>query len=245
MPPSPVTLLEILGRQVQQTLPMADLQTLSGMEPSRYLESLKSLRHAGQVAIEGDPLAGVVRLTLVGIEKCALGYATLSPRADDRRQSMADDPSASPLWPADNPGVMAHMGALQGIINRLANNSASCKTWCLTLVSALIGLAGATHVPEIVAFALLPVVVFGFMDTLYLAQEKAYRDLYTRTANAIQDRSYVLGSAFEARADCGFGCVCWALTSWSIWPVYAGLIAVYVVARYAGWLTLLAATKQP
>ncbi|MGA2147245.1 MAG: hypothetical protein ABSH49_20055 [Bryobacteraceae bacterium] len=67
-PASPVTLLEILGRQVQQALPMADLQTLSGIEPSRYRESLKSLRDAGYVAIEGDPLAEVVRLTERGAE---------------------------------------------------------------------------------------------------------------------------------------------------------------------------------
>ena len=67
-PASPVTLLEILGRQVQQALPMPDLQTLSGMESNRYRESLKSLRDAGFVAIEGDPLAEVVRLTDRGAE---------------------------------------------------------------------------------------------------------------------------------------------------------------------------------
>jgi hypothetical protein len=65
---SPVTLLEILGRQLQQALPMDDLQTLSGLESSRYRESLKSLRGAGYIAIEGDPLAEVVRLTDRGAE---------------------------------------------------------------------------------------------------------------------------------------------------------------------------------
>jgi DNA-binding IclR family transcriptional regulator len=63
-----VTLLEILGRQLQQALPMDDLQTLSGLESSRYRESLKSLRGAGYIAIEGDPLAEVVRLTDRGAE---------------------------------------------------------------------------------------------------------------------------------------------------------------------------------
>jgi hypothetical protein len=47
---------------------MADLQTLSGIESGRYRESLKSLRDAGFVAIEGDPLAEVVRLTERGAE---------------------------------------------------------------------------------------------------------------------------------------------------------------------------------
>src|ERR1700730_5201974 len=75
---------------------------------------------------------------------------------------MPGDPIASPLWPADNPAVTTHISMLQGIINRLANNSGSCKTWCLTVVSALLSLAGATHLPAIVTFALVPVVIFGF-----------------------------------------------------------------------------------
>jgi hypothetical protein len=41
---------------------------------------------------------------------------------------MPDDPRDSLLWPADNPAVTAHINLLQGVINRLANNSAACKT---------------------------------------------------------------------------------------------------------------------
>jgi hypothetical protein len=60
--------------------------------------------------------------------------------------------TSSPVWPADSPAVMAHINLLQGIINRLANNSACCKTWCLALVGALLSLAGATHPPVVVYF---------------------------------------------------------------------------------------------
>jgi hypothetical protein len=67
-PASPLTLLEILGRQAQWNLNLADLQTLSGMDPNRYRESLKSLRDTGYIAIEGDPLAEVVKLTDRGAE---------------------------------------------------------------------------------------------------------------------------------------------------------------------------------
>jgi hypothetical protein len=90
---------------------------------------------------------------------------------------MAEDPTASPLWPADNPAITAHINLLQRIINRLANNSASCKTWCLTLPAACLLLAGAIHKPRILAFALIPIVIFGFLDATYLAQERAYCDL--------------------------------------------------------------------
>jgi hypothetical protein len=51
---------------------------------------------------------------------------------------MPENSRGSPFWPADNPAAIAHVNLIQGIINRLANNSASCKTWCLVIVSALL-----------------------------------------------------------------------------------------------------------
>ena len=62
-PGSPLALLEILARQVQQSLPMFDLQTLGQMAPSRYAEALKSLRDAGYIAIGGEAPEQMVRLT--------------------------------------------------------------------------------------------------------------------------------------------------------------------------------------
>lgn len=157
---------------------------------------------------------------------------------------MSNDPRTSPLWPAESAAVTAHVNLLQGIINRLANNSASCKTWCLTLVSALVSLAGATRAPGIITFALVPVVIFGFMDTMYLAQERAYRELYGRVVGSIRNGSYAQSSAYEARASIRRGQVFSALTSWAIYPVYLGLIAAYLVARLTGWLAVLAATSK-
>jgi len=63
---SPITLLEILARQARQALPMFDLQTQSGMEPSRYGEALKSLRDAGYITIDGEAPEQSVQLTESG-----------------------------------------------------------------------------------------------------------------------------------------------------------------------------------
>ena len=67
-PASPLTLLEILTRQTQQSLPLFELQTQSGMDPSRYAAALKSLRDPGYIAIEGVALEQVVRLTESGAQ---------------------------------------------------------------------------------------------------------------------------------------------------------------------------------
>jgi hypothetical protein len=63
------------------------------------------------------------------------------------------------------------------IIIRFACNSSQCKTWCVAIVSALFGPAGATKSGRIAAAAIIPILVFGFVDAAYLANEKAYRDL--------------------------------------------------------------------
>ena len=34
--------------------------------------------------------------------------------------------------------VQAHISMLQGIINRMANNSANCKAWTITIVAAML-----------------------------------------------------------------------------------------------------------
>ncbi len=155
---------------------------------------------------------------------------------------MAGDPKDSEFYPADNPAVIAHVNLLQGIITRLANNSASCKTWCLTLVSALLSLAGSAHNPALVKIALVPVLVFGFLDTRYLAQERAYRKLYKTIVGKLRNRdSYKRADdLFEATATTSYGGTFCAFWSWSVSPIYLGLIAAFAVAWFTDalvWLT--------
>lgn len=47
----------------------------------------------------------------------------------------------------DAPAVQSHLTMLQGIIGRLAYNSASSKTWCVSLVSALVVVVAGTGRP--------------------------------------------------------------------------------------------------
>src|SRR5712675_687181 len=127
---------------------------------------------------------------------------------------MPNDPTASPLWPADSPAVTAHINLLQGIISRLANNSSSCKTWCLTLTAAFLSLAGAIHQPRIVTLALVPVAIFGFLDAMYLAHERSYRTLYKNLVEKIRNQSYTRGDAFKAEAPLTLPGIFLAFWSW-------------------------------
>jgi hypothetical protein len=140
----------------------------------------------------------------------------------------------------DSPAVIAHINLLQGIINRLAGASASCKTWCIALVAALLSLAGTSHLPGVTSIALVPVIIFGFLDTSYLAQERAYRDLFKAIVVKIHNGSYGVAETFVAGAPLKSGARLGAVFSWSILPIYLGLIVLYGVAYWRGWLELLA-----
>ena len=160
--------------------------------------------------------------------RCYRGWPMPDPAADR---------PASPLAPAESPAGIAHLNMLQAIVTRLAANSAQCKTWCVAIVSALFGLAGATKSGRIAVAAIIPILVFGFVDAAYLANERAYRDLYNRIVAKIRDRSYSLADFGNLRAPADAGHYIWALTSWSVWPVYLGLIVAYVLVLVSGLLT--------
>lgn len=144
--------------------------------------------------------------------------------------------SKSQLWPADNPAVTTHIAMLQAIIARLATASASCKTWCLALVGALLSFAAGTESPRLAAFAVIPIVIFAFLDANYLSQERAYRDLFAKICNRIRQGTYGLEDTFEASAPVKRWAVLKAFGSWSIWPVYLTLLLGYGAAVQSGWI---------
>jgi hypothetical protein len=139
--------------------------------------------------------------------------------------------------PAGSPAVIAHLNMLQAIVTRLAGNSAQCKTWCVAIVSALFGLAGATRSGRIAVAAIIPIAVFGFVDAAYLANEKAYRDLYATLVSKIRDRTYAVADRFDLNAPADAGHYIWALASWSVWPVYLALVVVYALVLLSGLLS--------
>lgn len=79
--------------------------------------------------------------------------------------------------------VQLHLQMLQDVINRMASNSANAKTWCITLVSAIIILAADKENPQVIEYTLLPVIMFYILDVYYLAYEKAFRALYNKFAD--------------------------------------------------------------
>ncbi|MBQ5557444.1 MAG: hypothetical protein IIT36_02425 [Aeriscardovia sp.] len=91
-----------------------------------------------------------------------------------------------------------HLKFVQGVINRMANNSFMLKGWTVTLVVGIFVFAEKdTELYFLVAY--IPVIVFWLLDAYYLLQERLYRSLYNKVANT--DESHIDFSLKATSAD--------------------------------------------
>lgn len=75
---------------------------------------------------------------------------------------------------------LKHLELVQGVINRMANNSFMLKGWAVTLVAGIFALAGKDTDKLYFLVAYVPVLVFWGLDAYYLLQERLYRSLYDK-----------------------------------------------------------------
>ena len=78
----------------------------------------------------------------------------------------------------ESPAVQKHLDIMQPVITRMAENSRSCKVWCVTLVAAVLVLVARTGEPRHVPIALAPAVLFYVLDAYYLALDRGFRRSY-------------------------------------------------------------------
>ena len=75
-----------------------------------------------------------------------------------------------------------HLEMIEGVIERMGNNSFQLKGWAVTLV-ALVGALSAQGTDKrffLVAF--IPILAFWFLDAFYLKMERKYKILYKNVA---------------------------------------------------------------
>lgn len=83
-----------------------------------------------------------------------------------------------------------YLQMMQGIIARMASNSANCKTWIVTLVAASITAGIAVQALSHWLFiSVVPIIVFWQLDVYYLKLERGFRNrqrLFLNTVNAAE-----------------------------------------------------------
>lgn len=135
----------------------------------------------------------------------------------------------------DSPSVTSYLTILQGVINRMATNGASCKTWCITLVSAIVVIIADKGKPNYVWISAVPIVLFFVLESYYLALERQFRNVYNdfirklHFGNATVDDVYFVAPRSGAAASSLD--ILRAAYSIAIWPFYMLLALMLLVVR--------------
>lgn len=98
--------------------------------------------------------------------------------------------------------VQKHIDGLQKIIERMAKNSASAKQWCVALLSAIFALAFKEDNFFVAFLALLPWVLFFFLDTYYLHLERSFIAKHVefyKKLNGVDDKKLKYSDLFDFR----------------------------------------------
>jgi hypothetical protein len=114
----------------------------------------------------------------------------------------------------------------------MASNSSSCKSWCITLVSAVLVIVADKGKPDYAWIALLPTVIFACLDAYYLALEKGFRETYNKFVEKLHRKSLVSSDLYAIKpqekmskhqVD--------AMESISVWGFYIPLVFIIYMTK--------------
>jgi len=75
-----------------------------------------------------------------------------------------------------------HLDFIQSVITRMNTNSFQLKGWSITIISALLALYASSKNTIYIFIAIIPAILFWFLDTYYLQQERKFRGVYNDVA---------------------------------------------------------------
>lgn len=129
--------------------------------------------------------------------------------------------------------VQTHLGIVQSVISRMASNSASCKSWCITIVSAILVIIADKNNGKLALIAYIPTILFLVLDAYYLAFEKGFRVSYCAFIDKLHatklqpEDLYVISPKGNLLL-----LTIKSLGSFSIWPFYITLgIMIFIGKR--------------
>ena len=126
-----------------------------------------------------------------------------------------------------------HLEMLQSGIARMATYSASAKSYCVTLLTAIVGFAISTKNLQVLYGGFIPIVVFFLLDAQYLRLERRFRLVFDDIRSGNWDNITDFGFPIHKTRKQYLFAVAF---SWSVLPFYAmmiiGLCAVIGYMRY-------------
>lgn len=125
-------------------------------------------------------------------------------------------------------GKYKHLEFIQGIINRMGQNSFLIKGWTITLVSALFALSTKDSNMMFVIIVYFPAITFWILDGYFIYQERLFRKLYD-TVRTTETTDFSLNTK---ELDNGFSDWASAILSKTILLFYGSVLATIIIIMY-------------
>ena len=132
----------------------------------------------------------------------------------------------------ESDAVQTHLTIMQGVIQRMGENSRACKVWCVTLVSAILVLVAQTGDAAHATIALAPTVLFLILDAYYLSLERSFRSSYSSFVEKVHGNQVSNVDLFTVAPSGSIAAgLIWAMfRSFSVLPFYLAVTATVVLA---------------
>ncbi|HIF9205526.1 TPA: hypothetical protein ACX6S8_003937 [Photobacterium damselae] len=125
---------------------------------------------------------------------------------------------------------IAHLTFIQGVINRMGQNSFLLKGWSITVVAALFALAAQGANKQFVLIAYFPALMFWLLDGYFLYQERLFRKLYEKVSyNEIPSDNFTLNTSSVRNEVSHYGS---AILSKTLLLFHGCIIAVLLFAMF-------------
>jgi len=134
----------------------------------------------------------------------------------------------------NSPCVQSYLQILQGLVTRMATNSASAKSWCIGIVSVIIVIIADKGRSHYVWISIVPIALFFSLDAYYLGLERLFRGVYNDFIRKLHAGGATVADVLII-SPAGGRAVMWAtakaMLSFSIWPFYLLLMVMLVLVR--------------
>ena len=123
-----------------------------------------------------------------------------------------------------------HLEFIQNIINRMNSNSFQIKEWMITIVSALLALYASSDNVTYIFVALVPTLLFWYLDAFYLQQERKFRELYN---DVLPDESTIplFAMPINNYTDCRY-CIWSTIFSKTIGWLYGVIVVLLIIVGF-------------
>lgn len=128
----------------------------------------------------------------------------------------------------DSPSVIAHIEMLQGIINRMGDNSSNCKNMSIAAIVGILALSNATDLHKLLFCGVFIVALF-IIDAMYLGLERNFKKQQKDFIKKIKENATV--KPFEVESSRGQRLkILWSgMRSWSTFGFYFLLLAACAI----------------